>query len=52
MVIIPKPNKLDYSSIKAYCPMMLLNCLGKVMEKLMATHLRQLVEIYDILPVD
>jgi hypothetical protein len=37
MVIIPKPNKPDYSSIKAYCPIALLNCIGKVMEKLMAT---------------
>jgi hypothetical protein len=52
MVIIPKPNKLDYSSIKAYCPIVLLNCLGKVMETIMATCLRQLVEMHDILHID
>jgi hypothetical protein len=48
-VIIPKPNKPDYSSIKAYCPTALLNYLGKVMEKLMATCLGQLAETHDIL---
>jgi hypothetical protein len=36
-MIIPKPNKPDYSSVKAYHPIALLNCLGKVIEKLMVT---------------
>jgi hypothetical protein len=35
-VIIPKPNKPDYSDPKAYQPIALLNCLGKILEKLMA----------------
>jgi hypothetical protein len=39
MVVIPKPNKPDYSTIKAYYPIALLNCLGKILEKLMAMHL-------------
>jgi hypothetical protein len=51
-VIIPKPNKPDYSSVKAYCPIALLNCLGKVMEKLMVTRLGQLAEMHDILHAD
>jgi hypothetical protein len=51
-VIIPKPNEPDYSLIKAYRPIALLNCLGKVMEKLMATRLGQLVETHDILHID
>jgi hypothetical protein len=37
IVVIPKPNKPDYSNPKAYQPIALLNCLGKILEKLMAT---------------
>jgi hypothetical protein len=51
-VIIPKPNKPDYSAIKAYRPIALLNCLGKVLEKLMAMRLGLLAETYDILHED
>jgi hypothetical protein len=36
-VIIPKPNEPDYSDPKAYRPIALLNCLRKILEKLMAT---------------
>jgi uncharacterized protein involved in tolerance to divalent cations len=35
-VVIPKPNKLDYGVAKAYRVIMLLNCLGKVVEKVAA----------------
>jgi len=35
-VVIPKPNKPDYGVAKAYRVIMLLNCLGKVVEKVAA----------------
>jgi hypothetical protein len=35
--------------MKAYCPIVLLNCLGKVLEKLMVIRLGQMAELYDIL---
>jgi hypothetical protein len=51
-VVIPKPNKPDYSMIKAYHPIALLNCVGKILEKLMAMRLGQLAESHDILHVN
>ena len=35
-VIIPKPGKDDYSIAKAYRCISLLNCLGKIVEKVVA----------------
>jgi hypothetical protein len=51
-VIIPKPNKPDYSSIKAYRPIALLNCLGKILETLMASRIAQMVEAHHLLHPD
>ncbi|KAJ2931772.1 hypothetical protein H1R20_g5320, partial [Candolleomyces eurysporus] len=34
LVIIPKPNKLSYSTPKAFRPILLLNTLGKLIEKM------------------
>jgi hypothetical protein len=50
--IIPKPNKPDYSSVKAYRPIALLNCMGKILEKLMATRLAQMAEAHHLLHPD
>jgi hypothetical protein len=52
MVVIPKPNKPNYSNPKADCPIALLNCLGKVLEKLMATHLSSMSESHNLLHLD
>jgi hypothetical protein len=52
MVVIPKPNKPDYSNPKAYQPIALLNCLGKVLEKLMASRLSGMAETHDLLHPD
>ena len=41
-IILPKPNKPDYTIPKAYRVIALLNCLGKVLEKLFATRLAYL----------
>jgi hypothetical protein len=50
--IIPKPNKPDYRSVKAYCPTALLNCIGKILEKLMATRLAHMAEAHHLLHPD
>lgn len=39
-VIIPKPNKSDYSRAKAYRPIVLLNCIGKLLEKIIAKRMQ------------
>lgn len=39
-VIIPKPNKPDYTAPKAYRPIVLLNCIGKLLEKVIARRLQ------------
>ncbi|KAI0749199.1 hypothetical protein C8Q80DRAFT_1100505, partial [Daedaleopsis nitida] len=38
-VIIPKPKKDDYSRLKSYRPIVLLSCLGKLCEKVLAARL-------------
>jgi hypothetical protein len=50
--IIPKPNKPDYSLVKTYCPIALLNCIGKIPEKFMATRLAQIAEAHHLLHPD
>jgi hypothetical protein len=52
IVIIPKLNKPNYRSIKAYRPIALLNCLGKILEKLMALRIAQMVEAHQLLHPD
>lgn len=47
--MIPKPNKPDYTNPKAYRPIALLNCLGKVLEKIIATRLSHLAETHHLL---
>jgi hypothetical protein len=51
-VILPKPNKPDYSCIKAYWPIALLNCLGKILQTLMASRIAQMVEAHHLLHPD
>ena len=41
-VIIPKPNKEDRLNPKSYRPISLLNYLGKILEKIIATRLGKL----------
>ena len=43
-VVIPKPSKPDYRKAKAYRVIALLNCLGKVVEKVVATRISNFVE--------
>jgi ribonuclease HI len=49
IVILRKSGKPDYSIPKAYRPISLLNCLGKVSEKIMATRLAYMAERHHLL---
>ncbi len=40
MIIIPKPNKSLYDQPKAFQPIVLLNTLGKLIEKVIAERLQ------------
>jgi len=40
MIIIPKPNKLSYDHAKMFCPIVLLNMLGKLIEKVIAERIQ------------
>jgi hypothetical protein len=51
-IVIPKPNKPDYSDPKAYWPIVLLNCLGKILEKLMAMWITTMAEAHHLLHPD
>ena len=42
-VVIPKPNKSSYNSLKAFQPIVLLNTLGKLIEKVIAKRLQFII---------
>ena len=48
-VVIPKPKKTDYSKLKSYRPIVLLSCIGKLMEKVLANRLQFEGAKYNIL---
>jgi len=48
-VVIPKPNKTSYDNPKAFRPIVLLNTLGKLIEKVIAERLQHLVASNDFI---
>jgi len=50
VIVIPKPAKPDYSLPKAYRPISLLECCGKLLEKIIAKRILHDIHQYDILP--
>ena len=48
-VVIPKPNKTSYNTPKAFRPIVLLNTLGKLIEKVIADRLQYLVASNDFI---
>jgi len=40
MIIIPKPNKMSYDQAKLFHPIVLLNTLGKLIEKVITERLQ------------
>ena len=50
VVILPKPSKPDYCLPKAYRPISLLECCGKLLEKVIAKCILSDAHSFDILP--
>jgi len=48
-MIIPKPGKKDYNIPKVFCPIVLLNTLGKLFEKVIANRLQWEVARFKLL---
>ncbi len=51
-VILRKKEKSDYSALKIYWIIMLLNCLNKISEKIIVIRLSKLAEMSDLLYKD
>jgi len=49
IVVIPKPNKPSYNNLKAFRPIILLNTLGKLVEKVIAKRLQFIVASNDFI---
>ena len=49
-IVLRKPNKSDYTKVKAYRPVALENTLGKVMESVVTEIICYLTETYELLP--
>src|SRR4029077_10246976 len=50
VVPIPKPNKADYREAKAYRPISLLECCGKLLEKIVASRVLTDAARFALLP--
>jgi hypothetical protein len=51
VVMLNKPKKLDYSVPKAYWPIALMECAGKLLEKIVAKRINDDIETYNLLPM-
>ena len=51
-IILKKLGKLDYSLLKAYRIITLLNCLDKVAEKIMTTRLSHISQVTNLLDMN
>jgi hypothetical protein len=50
VVVLNKPQKLNYSSSKAYCPISLHKYTEKALEKIVANRINDDILKFDILP--
>jgi len=48
-IIIPKPNKTNYNILKAFCPIVLLNTMDKLIEKIISNCLQVYTIFFDFL---
>jgi len=52
IAVVPKPSKSDYSLPKSYRPVALLECLGKLIEKVITTRILHDVGAYNLIPTN
>lgn len=52
VVIIPKPDKTDYTLPKAYHPISLLECMSKLLEKVVANRIQHDITALDLVPTN
>lgn len=50
VIVIPKPNKSDYSSAKAHRPISLLETMSKLLEKAIAKCMQHEIVTHDLVP--
>jgi retron-type reverse transcriptase len=50
-VVINKPQKPDYSAPKAYRSIALMECVGKLLEKIVAKRINNDIERFNLLPM-
>jgi hypothetical protein len=50
VVVIPKPNRVDYFAAKNYHPISLLECLSKLLEKAVSKCLLFAIDKYELIP--
>jgi hypothetical protein len=50
VVVLPKPKRPDYSLPKAYRPISLLECCGKLLEKIVAKRFMSDINLFSLLP--
>jgi hypothetical protein len=50
IAVVPKPNKTDYSMPKSYWPVALLECLSKLLEKVMAKRILHEIGEHSLVP--
>jgi ribonuclease HI len=48
--VVPKPNKPDYASLSAYRPIQLTECLGKILDKIVAKRIQFDVAYFELVP--
>jgi ribonuclease HI len=49
--VVPKPNKNNYENPAAYRPIQLLECLGKVLDKVIARRIQYEVAAHEVVPL-
>ena len=52
IAVVPKPGKTDYSLPKSYRPVALLECLGKLLEKVVTKRILHDVGAYNLVPTN